>query len=71
MPVKWRQQFLLAGQVLASGQHRPAKVTAAVLWYTGVLLLGRLLSLAEEPLRYLAVRSRFSTVRTAAVAAAG
>lgn len=93
MPVKWRQQLLLAGQwravpgwaagatgavlvlragmtaatalvtgalvgqVMASGRHRPAEVTVAVLWYTGVLLLGQLVGLAEEPLRYLAVRA--------------
>lgn len=48
---------LLVGRVLASGQHQPAGVTAAVLWYTGVLLLGQLLNLIEEPLRYLTVRS--------------
>jgi ATP-binding cassette subfamily B protein len=47
----------LVGEVLASGQHRPADVTATVLWYTGVLLLGQVLNLVEEPLRYLTVRA--------------
>ncbi|WP_084316107.1 ABC transporter ATP-binding protein [Actinospica robiniae] len=47
----------LVGQVVQAAQNRPAHVTGAVCLYVGVLILGQVLNLADEPLRYLVVRA--------------
>ncbi|MBR7831789.1 ABC transporter ATP-binding protein [Actinospica durhamensis] len=47
----------LVGQVVQAAMKRPADVTGAVTVYVTVLVLGQVLNLADEPLRYLVVRA--------------
>ncbi len=47
----------LVGQVVQAAQHRPDHVAGVVVGYVAVLIVGQMMNLTDEPLRYLVLRA--------------